>query len=172
MYRYQPSQYVVASPAPPRWEIRGLGVASHLVGRYSRFRHSHGHLPTWQPLYRPAPHWRPARRLGGGLANRQLRDRAYHRFVGHEGDGVVVVRDVERGALEQGVPGLPVIHLYPDTAPPEEETEGQAGQPLRKPGSEAKRTAVVAHASEPGHRGNPGAGQRSQVNAVAGVVIE
>ena len=82
------------------------------------------------------------------------------------------MRDVERGAPEQCVPGLLVVYLYPDTAPPEEETEGQAGQRLREPGSEAERATVVAHASEPGHRGDPGAGQRSQMNAVAGVVME
>ena len=31
---------------------------------------------------------------------------------------------------------------------------------------------MVAHTAEAGHRGNPSAGQRGQVNTVAGVVIE
>ena len=105
---------------------------------------------------------RPARWLGGGRAGRrQLRDGACHRFVGHEGDGGAVMSDVERGALEQGVAGLPVVYRYLDPAPPEEEAEGQAGEPLRELGRKAERAAVVAHAPEPGHRGDPGAGQGS-----------
>ena len=83
-----------------------------------------------------------------------------------------MVRDVKRRALEQGVPSLPVVYLYADTAPPEEETEGEVGELLGEPGSEAERAAVVAHAAKPGHRGDPGAGQGGQVNAVAGVVME
>ena len=81
-----------------------------------------------------------------------------------------MVRDVKRGALEQSVAGLPVVNLYPDTAFAEAETEGQSGEPLWEPGSEAERAAVVAHTAKPGYRGDPGAGQRGQVNAVAGVV--
>jgi len=83
-----------------------------------------------------------------------------------------VVRDVERGAPEQGVPGLPVIYLNLDPAPPEQETEGQTGEPPWEPGGEGEGTSVVAHAAEPGHSSDPGAGQRGQVNAVAGVVVE
>src|SRR5215212_5463324 len=84
--------------------------------------------------WRPAPMRRPARRLGRSLAGLWLRCRARHRFVGHEGDGGAVVGDVERGAPKQRVTGLPVAHLDPDPAPPEEEAEGQAGEPLREPG--------------------------------------
>jgi hypothetical protein len=80
-----------------------------------------------RPLRRLAPHRRTTRRLGRGLAVRRFRDRARHRFVGREGDCGAVVRDIERGTLEQGVLGLPVIYLYPDTASAEAETEGQAG---------------------------------------------
>src|SRR5215212_3660757 len=119
-----------------------------------------------------APRWRTARRLGGGLASRRFRDRAHHRFVGQEGDGGAVVSDVERGALEQGIPGLPVVYRYLDPAPPEAQTERQAGQPLRKLGCKAERAAVVAHAAEPGHCDDPSTGQRGQVNAVAGVVMD
>src|SRR5215218_325774 len=123
-------------------------------------------------LGRLTPHRRSALRLGGGPAGRQLRDRARYRFVRHEGDGIAVVCDIKRSALEQRVAGLPVVYLYPDTAPPEAETEGQAGEPLWELGSEAERAAVIAHAAKPGHRGDPGAGQRGQVNTVAGVVME
>jgi hypothetical protein len=49
-----------------------------------------------------------------------------------------VVHNVERLALEQGVPGLLVVCLYLDPAPPEEEAEGQAGELLWEPGSEAE----------------------------------
>src|SRR5215216_1286207 len=83
-----------------------------------------------------------------------------------------MVRHIKRGALEQGVASLPVVYLYPDTAAAKAETEGQAGQLLWELGSEAERAAVIAHAAKPGHRGDPGAGQRGQVNAVAGVVME
>ncbi len=83
-----------------------------------------------------------------------------------------MVRDVKWGTLEQSVVGLPMVCLYPDPAPPEEETEGQAGQLLREPGGEAERAAMVAHAAKPGHRGDPGAGQRGQVNAIPSVVME
>ena len=82
------------------------------------------------------------------------------------------MNDVERGTLEQGVAGLPVVYRYLDPAPPEEEAEGQAGDPLRELRCKAERAAVVAHAAEPGHRGDPSAGQRGQVNAVAGVVMD
>jgi hypothetical protein len=94
------------------------------------------------------------------------------RFVGCERDGGAVVRDVKRGALEQGVASLPVVNLYPDTAPLEAEPENQAGEPLWELGSEAERAAVVTHTAEPGHRGDPGAGQRDQVNAVPSIVME
>ena len=45
--------------------------------------------------------------------------------------------DVERGTLEQGVAGLPVVYRYLDPASPEEEAEVQAGELLREPGCEA-----------------------------------
>ena len=67
----------------------------------------------------------------------RARDRAYHRFVGHQGDGGAMVPKVERGALEQGVPGLLVVDFDLDPSPPEEETESQAGELLREPGSKA-----------------------------------
>ena len=110
-------------------------------------------------LRRLAPHRRPARRLGGGPAVRRFRDRERDWFVGREGDGGAVVRDVERGALEQSVAGLPLVYLYPDTAFAEAETEGQVGEPLWEPRSEAERAAVVAHAAKPGYRGEPGASE-------------
>jgi hypothetical protein len=50
-----------------------------------------------------------------------------YRFVECERDGDAVVRDVQRGALEQGVVSLPVVYLYLDSASAEAETEGQAG---------------------------------------------
>ena len=80
--------------------------------------------------------------------------------------------DIKRSALEQRVAGLPVVYLYPDTAPPEAEMEGQAGEPLWDPGSEAERAAMIAQATKPGYRGDPGAGQRGQVNAIPSVVME
>jgi hypothetical protein len=48
-----------------------------------------------------------------------------------------VMSDVERGTLEQGVAGLPVVYRYLDPASPEEEAEVQAGELSREPGSEA-----------------------------------
>ena len=48
-----------------------------------------------------------------------------------------MVRDIERVATEHGVASLPVVHLDPDTAPPEEEAESQAGELSREPGCEA-----------------------------------
>src|SRR5918997_3240192 len=144
------------------------------TGRMTRRRT--GRPPTGWPsalrLRRPATRRRAARRLGWGLAGRRLRYRAHYRLIGHEGDVVAVVRDVKWVASEQGVPGLLVVCLYPDPAPPEAEPEGQAGQLLWEPGSEAERAAVVSHAAKPSHRGDPGAGQRGQVNAIAGVVME
>src|SRR5215204_3194746 len=68
---------------------------------------------------------------------RRLRDGARNRFVGHEGDGGAVMSDVERGTLEQGVAGLPVVYRYLDAASSEEEAEGQAGESSREPGCEA-----------------------------------
>jgi hypothetical protein len=85
-----------------------------------------------------APGRRPAGRLIGGTAGRRRRDRACRRFVGRERDGGAVVRDFERVAPEQGVAGLPAVHLDPDAAPSEKETEGQAGEPPREPGCEAQ----------------------------------
>ena len=123
-------------------------------------------------LCRLAPRWCPVRRLGGSFARRRLRVRACYRFVGRQGDGGAVVRDVQRGALEQGVASLPVVYLYPDAAPAKAEPEGQAGQLLWKLGSKAERAAVIAHAAKPSHRGDPGAGQGGQVNAIPSVVME
>src|SRR5215218_2877410 len=121
-----------------------------------------------------ASSWLPASGLVllRAFASLGAREPARHRFARREGDRAAVVRDVQRGAPEQGVPGLPVIYLNLDPAPLEQETEGQAGEPTREPGGEGEGTSVVAHAAEPGHRSDPGAGQRGQVNAVAGVVVE
>ena len=69
-----------------------------------------------------------------------------------------MMSDVERGTLEQGVAGLPVVYRYLDPASPEEEAEVQAGELSREPGCEAERAVVLAHATEPGHRGYPGSG--------------
>src|SRR5215204_7171597 len=80
--------------------------------------------------------------------------------------------NVERGTLEQGVAGLPVVYRYLDPASPEEEAEVQAGELSREPGCEAERAVVVAHATKPGHRGDPGAGQGGQVDPVTGVVVD
>src|SRR5215212_8924787 len=80
--------------------------------------------------------------------------------------------DVERGTLEQGVAGLPVVYRYLDPASPEEEAEGQAGELSREPGCEAKRAFVVAHATKAGNRGDPGSSQGGQVDPVAGVVVD
>jgi hypothetical protein len=93
-------------------------------------------------------------------------------FVRHEGDGGAMMRDIKRGTLEQGVAGLVVVYLYPNAAPLEAESEGQAGKPLWELGSEAERAAMIAHATKPGYRGDPGAGQRGQVNAIPSVVME
>jgi hypothetical protein len=83
-----------------------------------------------------------------------------------------VVRHIKPGALKQSVASLLVVYLYPDAAAAKAEPEGQAGQLLWELGSEAERATVVAHAAKPSHRGDPSAGQRGQVNAVAGVVME
>ena len=80
--------------------------------------------------------------------------------------------DVERGTLEQGVAGLPVVYRYLDPASPEEEAEVQAGELSRESGCEAERAVVLAHATEPGNRGDPGSGQGGQVDPVAGVVVD
>ena len=48
----------------------------------------------------------------------RARDRAYHRFVGHQGDGGAMVPKVERAALEQRVPGLLVVDFDLDPSPP------------------------------------------------------
>ena len=65
-----------------------------------------------------------------------------------------------------------MVYRYLDPASPEEEAEVQAGELSREPGCEAERAVVLAHATEPGHRGDPGSGQGGQVDPVAGVVVD
>jgi hypothetical protein len=83
-----------------------------------------------------------------------------------------VVGELERCSVEQRVARLSGFDF--DLQPPsaKAEAEGQSAQSLGKARGEAEGTGVVAHAAEAGDGDDPGAGERGDVEAVAGVVFE
>ena len=92
--------------------------------------------------------------------------------AGHR-DPLPVVVDLERVAHQQCVGGLRWLDLDPQLRGlAAAEAECEARQRLRQAGREAEHPVVVAHPAEAGQRRDPGAGQRGDVHAVAGVVLE
>ena len=65
-----------------------------------------------------------------------------------------------------------MVDLYPQPPVAEAQAEGQAGESLGQARREAQHAVVVAHAAEAGDGGDPGARERGDVQAVAGVVLE
>jgi hypothetical protein len=91
---------------------------------------------------------------------------------GH-GHGLSVVVDRDWFAHHQRVRGLSRLDLDPQLrALAKAETERDPGERLREARAEAERPTVVAQPTEPGHRGDARPRERSDVNAVAGVVLE
>ena len=83
-----------------------------------------------------------------------------------------MVAEVERLALEQFVARL--VRADVDAQPPTAVQQPEA-QPRERGGQargEREVVAVVAHAAEAGHRDQPGAGQRGEVQAIGGVARE
>ena len=62
--------------------------------------------------------------------------------------------------------------LDPQAPAPDEEGEREPGQALGEPRREADRAVPVAQAAEAADQRDPGAGQRGDVHAVAGVVLQ
>ena len=110
--------------------------------------------------------------LRGSCLRSEGGDRTSHRPVCGHGDRAAVVGDLERRPLEQGVAGLLVGDLDPQPPLAKAHAEGEPGESLGQAGREAELAVVVAHPAESGDGGDPGAGQRGDVQAVAGVVLE
>src|SRR5262249_29073865 len=116
--------------------------------------------------------WLPSRRLAGPRAGRDRRYRELLRLPGRELYPFVVVDDVQRPAVLQQVAGRRVVDLHPQALPPDEEIERQPGDPLGQARREADRAVPVAQAREATDQRDPGAGQRCDMHAVAGVVLQ
>ena len=100
-----------------------------------------------------------ARRLTGPGPGRRCRDGAVLRLVRQEIQFLAVVDDRERLAVVQQVPGLGVGHLDAQAPAPDEDGEREPGEALGEPRREADPAVRMAHATEAGDQGRPGAGQ-------------
>ena len=65
-----------------------------------------------------------------------------------------------------------MVDLDPDQAVEKGHAEGETADCVRQARAESERVAVVAHAAQTLHQGQPRAGQRAHVHAVAHVVLE
>src|SRR6266699_209727 len=119
----------------------------------------------------PASGFAPVRlrRLG---ARQQAGDRAGERFSRQHGYRCAVVNDLYRLAISERVPGRCASDLDLQGASSRTKGEGESGESLGQPWREAEDTAAVAHAAEAGHERDPGARERGDVQAVAGVVLD
>src|SRR5690606_8993082 len=59
----------------------------------------------------------------------------------------------------------------PQPQPSPQQREVQPPDPAGQPGGEGEDAAVVAHTAEAGDQGDPGTGERREVDAVAGVLV-
>src|SRR5437588_346408 len=134
---------------------------------YRRERSSARGRPGWTAPFRLAPGWLPGR-----LPRRRGRDRARDGIVGRERESLAVVTDLERLPGEQRVGRLPRLHLHPQPATLECQTECEPGDRLGQSRSEAEVPVVTAHAAEAHDDGDPRARERGDVDAVASVVLE
>ena len=111
-----------------------------------------------------APGRRPSGWLIGSAEGWRGRNRARCHLLGRQGNDGAVVRDIDRIAPEQGVGSLPVAHLDPDPAPPEEEAEVRRAS-RSGAGVRSRRAAVARMHERPLRRSGHGkeAGDTSRV---------
>src|SRR6266566_2600117 len=114
----------------------------------------------------------PGRLAWRGLVGDGRRDRPSDRLLPGDLDPVAVVRDLELLPFVEGVRRLGLRRLDLQQPAAEAEAEGEPLEPDGKLRGEAEEAVVVAHAPEAGDGGEPGAGERGDVDAVAGVVLE
>src|ERR1700761_8308392 len=92
---------------------------------------------------RPLARGAPFQRLAAGRLHRRRpapdrRDVQLQRLVGLQRDGVAVVLDVERLAVDERVSGVAVGDLHPQAAAEKPQTELQAGERRRQPRPKAE----------------------------------
>src|SRR4051812_12303530 len=83
-----------------------------------------------------------------------------------------MVENLEWLPVEQLVAGAVGGDVDAEPAAAVDEPEREPRQARRQPRSEAERAGFVAHAAEPGDGGEPAAGQRGEMQAVARVERE
>jgi hypothetical protein len=118
-------------------------------------------------VYRLASGWLAGPRPGG-----YCWDGPGLRLPGRQAHRLAVVHDLERVAVGQGVRGLGVPDLRPQAPAADEQGEREPDQALGEPGGEAEGPVQVAETAEAADQRGPGAGQRGDVNPVAGVVLQ
>src|SRR5664279_3322742 len=114
-------------------------------------------------------------RLGGTWGARlDVNQRPGHRAIRLEHQHLAGVDDLDPvvGRLRRGVDDLVAGYVHPDPGAVPDEVEAQPLPPRGQLGTEREPATVVAHAAEPGDDAEPGARQRRDVQAVAGVVLE
>jgi hypothetical protein len=82
------------------------------------------------------------------------------------------MKDLQRLAVDEPVCRGVRRDLDPQSPPANGESDRQPGDTRREAGSERQGTLSFAQAGESRHQGDPGSRQRSDMQAVAGVVLE
>src|SRR5262245_37969730 len=93
-------------------------------------------------------------------------------LVSFQGERRAVVGDLQGGPVGQQVTGAGRADFDPQPLPAEHEAEGEAVEAFGQAGREADLPGRVPQAGEAADERDPGTGERGDVHAVTGVVLE